>query len=364
MNRSSSLPRVRGYHIHEALCMLKRVTMTDVAIKAGVSAATVSRALGTDPQIPVRTRERIKKIATKIGYTPDPLLSAFARQRRGKSAGSEITTLAYVTNFPTADEWRANPFYAPMFQGATDHALRNGYKLEHFWLREPGMTGERLSRILYNRGIVGLIVAPTPAARSRLSLDWARFSCATIAYSLLRPDIHRVTPHHFHSLLSADRKLRRYGYTRIGFCIYEGTSGRVDDLWLAAALLIQRHHPDSPLRIFLFTDESRNRIAGWALTERLEVVVSDNPQALDALQRGGIRAPGDIDFATLNWVKSEPEFAGINQRPDSIGAAAIDLVVAQIRRGERGIPEIPITSMVEGAWVNGPSVKNKARPAE
>ncbi len=314
-----------------------------------------------DPQIPAGTRVRIQKIATNLGYRPDPLLSAFARRRRGKSSGSEVTTIAYVTNFPTADEWRANPFYAPMFQGATDHAFRNGYKLEHFWLREPGMTGERLSRILYSRGIVGLIVAPTPAARSRLSLDWPRFSCVTIGYSLLRPDLHRVTPHHFHSLLSADRKLRRLGYTRIGFCIYEGTSGRVDDLWLAGALLTQSRNPNAPLKIFLFDDETRHRIPEWAQSEKLEVMVSDNPQALHELRRGGIRAPGDIDFATLNWVKNDPEIAGINQRPAAIGAAAVDLVVAQIRRGERGIPEIPVTSMVEGAWVNGTSLTRTAR---
>lgn len=335
--------------------------MKEVAAAAGVSAATVSRSLGMDPQIPAETRTRIQKIATKLGYRPDPLLSAFARRRRGKSTGSEVTTLAYVTNFPTSDEWRTNPFYSPMFEGANDHALRNGYKLEHFWLREPGMTGERLSRILYSRGIAGIFIAPTPVARSRLNLDWPRFSCVTIGYSLLRPDLHRVTPHHFHALLNADRKLRRLGYTRIGFCIYEGTSGRVDDLWLAGALLTQRRHPDSPLKVFLFTDDTLNRIANWALSERLEVVLSDNSQALEELRRAGIRAPGDIDFATLNWVKSETEIAGINQRPAAIGAAAVDLIVAQIRRNERGIPEIPVTSMVEGAWVNGPSLTRTAR---
>lgn len=341
--------------------MPKRVTMKEVAAAAGVSAATVSRALGMDPQIPGSTRTRIQKTATQLGYRPDPLLSAFAQQRRGRSPRSEITTLAYVTNFQTADEWMRNPFYEPLFKGAADQALRNGYKLEHFWLREPGMTGERLSRILHSRGIAGLLVAPTPVARSRLNLDWARFSCVTIGYSLLRPDLHRVTPHHFHALLSADRKLRRLGYVRIGFCVYEATSGRVDDLWLAAALLTQRVHPDSPLKIFLFNDTTRARIPDWAREQRLQVIVSDNPQALEELRRAGIRAPGDIDFATLNWIRSAPEIAGINQRPAAIGAAAIDLVIAQIRRGERGIPEMPVTSMVEGIWVNGPSLTKKPR---
>jgi len=330
--------------------------MQDVASAAAVSAATVSRALGMDPKVSAATRLRIQTIATKLGYRPDPLLSAFARRRRGKSAGSDITTLAYITNSPTRDEWRENPFHKPLFKGATDHALANGYQLEHFWLGEPGMTGERLGRILYNRGIAGLIIAPATATRGLLSLDWARFSCVTIAYSLLRPDLHRVTPHHFHAILAADRQLRQLGYTRIGLCIFESTSGRVDDLWLAGALLTQRRHPGSPLKIFLFDDTNRHTIPDWARAENIEVIVSDNPQAVAELRRAGIRVPGDVDFATLNWVQSEPEIAGIDQRPAAIGAAAVDHVVAQISRGERGVPDIPAITMIEGAWINGPSL--------
>ena len=342
--------------------MPRRVTMKDVAAKAGVSASTVCRALGMDPQIAEDTRKRIQKIAASLGYRPDPLISAFAQRRRGQTSGSDITTLAYVTNFATADEWRTNPFYEPMFRGAAEQALLNGYKLEPFWLREPGMSGERLSRILHNRGIVGVCIPPTPVARSRLTLDWDRFSSVTIGYSLLRPDLHRTTPHHFHAILTTSRKLWRLGYTRIGLCLYAGTSSRVDDLWLAGALLTQKLHPRAPLKVFLFNDETRADIPAWAASERLEVVVSDNVEALRELRRGGIRAPGDVDFATLNWVQSEPEIAGVNQRPDSIGATAIDLLIAQIRRGERGVPRIPVTSMVEGVWVNGPSIRKRPKP--
>ncbi|MFA6285911.1 MAG: LacI family DNA-binding transcriptional regulator [Opitutaceae bacterium] len=343
--------------------MPKRVTMKEVAAKAGLSASTVCRALKLDPQIPAVTRDRIKKIAAALGYRPDPLLSAFAQRRRGKIAGSEITTLAYITSFQTADEWMQNPFYAPMFEGASGQALRNGYRLEHFWLKEAGMTGERLSRILYNRGIAGVCIAPTPEASSRMRLDWDRFSCVTIGYSLLRPVLHRTTPHHFHTILAAARKLWRLGYSRVGLCLYEDTSRRVDDQWLAGALLTRHLHPQTPLQVFLFNDDTFKEVAAWVTAQRLDVVLSDNQLALRELERQGIRIPGEVDYATLNWIKSEPEIAGINQRPGSIGAAAIDVLIAQIQRGERGIPEMPITSMVEGVWMDGPSLQKKRRLA-
>ncbi len=339
--------------------MPQRVTMKEVAAAAGVSVSTVCRALGADPRIPAETRARIRKLATSLGYRPDPLLSAYARQRRGKTEGSEITTLAYVTNFTAADEWMQNPFYSLLFKGAKNHAARNGFRLEHFWMREPGMTDKRLSRILYNRGIAGVCIAPTPDDRNELDLDWSRFSSVCIGYSVVRPDLHRIAPHHFHSVLAAARRLWRLGYTRVGLCLYAHTSRRVDDLWLAGSLLATRQHPDQPFEAFLFNDETLSDVVAWVREKRIEVVLSDNQIPLRELQRQGIRAPGEVDFATLNWIREEPEIAGINQRPESLGAAAIDLLIAQIRRGERGVPEMAVTSLVEGAWVDGASLRRK-----
>jgi DNA-binding LacI/PurR family transcriptional regulator len=49
----------------------RRVTLRDVAAAAGVSVATVSRALSEDPQISVATRERVAATAEALGYVPD-----------------------------------------------------------------------------------------------------------------------------------------------------------------------------------------------------------------------------------------------------------------------------------------------------
>lgn len=49
--------------------VIKSVTLKDVAKAAGVSYATVSRALSGSPQIGSDTRERIIKLCDEMGYT-------------------------------------------------------------------------------------------------------------------------------------------------------------------------------------------------------------------------------------------------------------------------------------------------------
>ena len=48
----------------------KKSSRKDVAARAGVSPPTVSRALTDHPSIPVRTRDKIKRIARELGYVP------------------------------------------------------------------------------------------------------------------------------------------------------------------------------------------------------------------------------------------------------------------------------------------------------
>ncbi len=342
--------------------------MKEVADAAGVSASTVCRALNSNPQIPEATRVRVQKIADELGYRPDPLLSAFASRRRGRKLDSDITTNGYLTNFGTRDEWRENPFYNRCFNGIKARAERMGYHLEHFWLGEPEMTGERLSRILYHRGILGVCVAPVPHVREPLALDWERFSAVTIGYSVMSPILHRSSAHHFHAIQETIHRLYDVGYDRIGLCLFSDTSRRVDELWLSGALLAQNQRlslsgvedRNFETKTFLFNDTTLEQVPDWCAKEKLDVVISDNLVVMHALEQAGVSVPDDLAFATLNWETDTPQIAGIDQRPEHIGAAAMDMLIGQIQRGERGVPDVPLTTMVEGVWVDGGSIQKKS----
>lgn len=57
----------------------KRITVKDIALRAGSDHSTVSRSLRDDPWISPRTRNRIKELAEEMGYIP----SAAARELGG-----------------------------------------------------------------------------------------------------------------------------------------------------------------------------------------------------------------------------------------------------------------------------------------
>jgi hypothetical protein len=55
----------------------------------------------------------------------------------------------------------------------------------------------------------------------------------------------------------------------------------------------------------------------------------------------------------LNRDPKDRGFAGIDQKSDLVGAAAVDLVVDQLHRNERGVPALQKLVLIEGVWVEG-----------
>src|SRR3954453_19751018 len=119
------------------------ITMQDVAVRVGVHRSTVALALRDHSRISDETRGRIRAVADELGYTVNPLVAALMRSRRtGKPPRHE--TVAFVTNYPTRFGWRPRHHDRPdFFPGAARRAAELGYRLEHFWLAQPGMNPNR-----------------------------------------------------------------------------------------------------------------------------------------------------------------------------------------------------------------------------
>ena len=94
---------------------MKRVTIKDIAKIAGVSYATVSRALSDSPEISVETRTRIKEICAREGYRVNTL------------ARSLISNKTNVLGLIVPDI--SKPFYAEVAYCVETYARRHGYNV-------------------------------------------------------------------------------------------------------------------------------------------------------------------------------------------------------------------------------------------
>lgn len=98
-------------------------TIADVARAAGVSRTTVSHALNGLGKVDPRTRERIKRVATELGYRPN--LRA-QRLRRGQA---KAIALASTMPFAVAAGPSRLGFYMEIAAAAAESALLHGYAL-------------------------------------------------------------------------------------------------------------------------------------------------------------------------------------------------------------------------------------------
>lgn len=361
MSLSSSKPRVV-----KPTGEARRPSLKVVAAEAGVSAMAVSLALRNHTSIPLRTRNRIRKIAARLGYRPDPNISQLMERVRAAKPSSLGTVIAYLTAHEHRFAWKKIPTQRDYHEGAARRAGELGYTLEEFWLREPGMTEQRLSRILRNRGIDGALVAPLQLPGKLFQrFHWRHFSVVELGYSLRDPVLHRCCNQQFQSMMLLLRRLLDLGYRRIGLAMGPGQDERANHHWRAAYLATQSLLPEVNLQAvpMLFGDVShwnRDSLARWIGETRPDVVVTVGTDVQQWLAGLGLHTPGDIGLANVDINETMPGVTGINQNALQVGAAAVDLLLSLVRTGERGLPSVPRTLMVDGDFFAGDTTRAKS----
>jgi LacI family transcriptional regulator len=336
--------------------MPKSVRLQDIADKAGVSRATVSLALRNHSSISSATRVRIQKLAQELGYQPNPLVSALmSYQRTTRVQRATHLTLALIVNFSRQSDWRRY-LSDDLISAAAAQAARHGYGLEEFWLGDLKMNPQRLSEILYQRNIPGVIVAPLPAAHGHLNMEWSHFSAVAVGYSLVRPQLHRVTTDRFQAMRLAIRRLRRMGYTRIGLAMHVNQDARVNHQWGAAFVWEQQQLAAAERTSALLVEESdwnEKKFAKWFEKNRPEAILGYDPAIIDWLKKLGRKVPEHVGFVHLWNPDRSGKFAGIYHDPPAIGAAGVDFLVSMIHRNERGVPKAAQTLLLDATWQEG-----------
>lgn len=344
----------------------KPVSLGDIAKAAGLARSTVSYALRNDPNVSRQTCERVQEIARQLEYMPDAAIAGWMDRVR-KTKQREPIPIAWLNTSKRPDAWR-DASLRPYIEGARERCRELGYKLEEFWTEESGMTQKRISSILYNRGIKGLIISPSPSAKIRhLNLEWKHFACATFEGSILAPRLHRVLPDYLSNTLMALKTLRRMGYRRIGVFLQLETKRSALFSYPAAIGYFNSRLPASERVPSLFyrneneNPELSDKFAVWMKKYRPDVVVGYHSQLIEWVEAQGYRVPQEVGVAHLAIDGDVEEWSGVWQCKKIIGAETAELVISLVKLHRLGLPETPRDILIQGLWHSGRTlVKPKA----
>ncbi len=320
----------------------------------------VSYALRGLQKVSPELTKRIRETAASLGYAPDPMLSALIAYRKEASAITKACPLAWLSDSPEDGQWRTHRnFILSYYEAACGRASELGYHIEYFWLKEPGMTPSRMSKILYSRGITGLLVAPRPQARGHLNLEWERFSTVTFGYSLARPRFHMTTTHFSALTVQLMRKLSSLGYRRPGMFMNPFHDERMDHNYVAP-FLFEQQRLEKKDRIPPLLHASLEMLPEWIGKYRPDCIVTDNEDVGDWLSEKGFKIPEEIGVGHLQ--SNSVERSGMDHNFPAVGVAAVDLLIGQLQRNERGVPSVRRCLLIEGTWHPGKTLRRMNLP--
>lgn len=136
---------------------MKSVTLSDVAAGAGVSIATASRALAGKPRVSREMVDRVRAVATELGYRVDPIARAL---REGSS--SLVGMIVPVISIP---------FYAQLVDAVEEELSRAGFEL--LLADSHGFVDEevRRLRVLADRRVDGILLIASDRTASMPSIS-------------------------------------------------------------------------------------------------------------------------------------------------------------------------------------------------
>jgi LacI family transcriptional regulator len=332
-----------------------RPTLQDIARLANVGKATVSLALRDHPKISKATRDRVKAVAEQLHYRPDPALARIAAHRWRSHEHPPDVVLAYIS---TPHPWSNTETLPELRHAAAAQGERLGYRVEHFRLEEYS-SAEQLGRVLFHRGIRGVIVGQILCADFLKTFPWENFTSVGCHVGYYQPPVNVVMPDFHHSIVKVWREAVAAGYRRIGVAMLREMDAV--DLFdkVSAALFCQaRLTPElAAIPMQHFSSESVEEFGTWVKRHRPDVVLGFNGTVCWWLEKSGYKVPEDMAFASLDNPPAATHrgkvITGANPDYALIGRTSVEQLDLLLRTNQHGIPERPLTVHVTSDWIAG-----------
>ncbi|MCH6255096.1 LacI family transcriptional regulator [Puniceicoccaceae bacterium K14] len=331
----------------------QRVSMRLIAEKIGVTKTTVSLALRGHKSISAATRDKVKNLADKLGYRPDPAISAIAAQRWSSQSQDRHRVIAFLCH----NDPRSKMYQKGYLPAAQKRAEEYGYKLEKFHVDEYP-TAESVTRVLYARGIRGIIVPAihNPESKRAINIDWSKFTAVCCGVGRVLPPLHVVTNDIFATTRLIWETVARAGHKRVGASLF-CHSPIADDDWervgaSTAAMKLLGLSESEKIPIHTGHVDEEDSLMEWYEKYRPEVIIGFNQTVGETLERCGVKIPEDVEFISL-ISHSGSRWSGLFRHTNDIAIAAVDLLNNEIRENNWGQPAAPHATHIQPDWNQG-----------
>ncbi|MGF1448692.1 MAG: LacI family DNA-binding transcriptional regulator [Opitutales bacterium] len=347
--------------------MSARVTIRDLARLSGFSRSTVARALKDDPATAASTRDRVKALAQRMNYRPDPVLSHIGARAWRRPREASRASLAYIY---ASDDQTAPKMDQTLAEELQRLGEASGYGLETVNLHAGKETPEAIARRLYHRGIRGVVFSASTRWDMRPPMPLERF--AVIAMGLghspegidvVRRDTIRLEEKTWTEVL-------KRGYRRIGFVLMPHPDRPLADAENHAFihyLLHSKRYPKDcrPLTYDLSPDATpgqRQQLAEWVRSQDLEVILGFNSGICGILKAEGIDIPGQIAFASSRVVRQNSRVTGFSPGVPELAREVLHQLDKKLRLGLFGRPETPKRLLISPPWNEGETLPWRVAP--
>lgn len=325
----------------------QRVTIEDVAARAGVSKGTVSKVLGGgNYYVADETRERISAAVEELDFRANAIARGLKR-RRSQTIGVIVASIA-------------NPLYAEIIAGAEEALAGSDYTLIFGSSEGSAQKEMAVVRSMQQRQVDGIVMASVTLDDAEVEHQIeAGLNVVLASRNLARVVADAVVSDNHAGASAAVRHLAEHGHTRIAHLAgpqdvvpfaqrrtaYDATvaelSLEADGLCVVATATTLEAGAEAAARLL---DSARPPTAVFVGSDGLALGV------LDACAHAGIQVPDDLAIVGFDniWVGRMP----------GIQLSTIDTDARRIgrRAAERLIERIDETFR-EGAWDHDPEVE-------
>lgn len=306
------------------------MTIRDVAREAGVSLATVSRALNDAAEVTVDTRQRVRAVAERLGYVPH------------SGARSLITRKTGTLGVLLPDLY--GEFFSELIRGIDQTAQRNGY---HMVLASSHSDAREIASAVGSmRGRVDgfVVMSPDIAALPAIG-DLARTFPAVVLGG--GPDVEShatISVANFDGAVAMGRHLIERGFKRVAFI--RGPEDNVDAVDRLKGVRAAMQNVDG-VELIEYPGDFRQE-TGYntareiaAMTDRPDAIFCANDEmavgAIGALHEAGLRVPADIAVVGFDDIPIArfltPPLTTVRVPIAELGARATQRLIDALRSG-------------------------------